>query len=68
MPDHVLESGDSPELEDLFDSIARQQASVSNVEGAGSTIEGFPVPSPEKALALYAQIGQMTRKLHGALS
>lgn len=67
MPDHVLESGDSPELEDLFDSIARQQASVSNVEGAGSSIEGFPVPSPEKALAMYAQIGQMTRKLHDAL-
>ena len=25
MPDHILESGDSPDLEALFDSIAQQQ-------------------------------------------
>lgn len=63
MPDHLLESGDSPELEALFESIALQQMGGS-VSGANSAVG---VPSPETAMAMYAQIGQMTRKLHDAL-
>ena len=62
MPDHLLESGDSPELEALFESIAKQQASQQ--EASSAEVDGA---NPQAALAIYAQIGQMTRKLHDAL-
>ncbi|GHD72521.1 protein phosphatase CheZ [Vogesella fluminis] len=62
MPDHLLESGDSPELEALFESIAKQQASPQETPSAEA--DGA---NPQAALAIYAQIGQMTRKLHDAL-
>ncbi|MDC7714971.1 protein phosphatase CheZ [Vogesella sp. LYT5W] len=62
MPDHLLESGDSPELEALFESIAKQQASQQ--EASSIEVDGA---NPQAALAIYAQIGQMTRKLHDAL-
>ncbi len=62
MPDHLLESGDSPELEALFESIAKQQASPQETPSAEA--DGA---NPHAALAIYAQIGQMTRKLHDAL-
>lgn len=62
MPDHLLESGDSPELEALFESIAKQQASQQ--EAPSAEVDG---ENPQAALAIYAQIGQMTRKLHDAL-
>lgn len=62
MPDHLLESGDSPELEALFESIAKQQASQQ--EASSAEADGA---NPQAALAIYAQIGQMTRKLHDAL-
>ena len=62
MPDHLLESGDSPELEALFESIAKQQASQQ--EAPSAEVDGA---NPQAALAIYAQIGQMTRKLHDAL-
>ncbi len=62
MPDHLLESGDSPELEALFESIAKQQASQQ--EASSVEVDGA---NPQAALAIYAQIGQMTRKLHDAL-
>lgn len=78
MPDHQLESGDSPDLEALFDSM-RQQATVEE------TPPSPPSAAPEPAAAaaepsaaaqpaterphddMYAQIGQMARKLHDAL-
>lgn len=62
MPDHLLESGDSPELEALFESIAKQHASQQ--EASSVEVDGA---NPQAALAIYAQIGQMTRKLHDAL-
>ena len=62
MPDHILESGDSPELEALFESIAKQQASQQ--EAPSAEVDGA---NPQAALAIYAQVGQMTRKLHDAL-
>ena len=62
MPDHLLESGDSPELEALFESIAKQQASQQ--EAPSAEVDGA---NPQAALAIYAQVGQMTRKLHDAL-
>jgi len=62
VPDHLLESGDSPELEALFESIAKQQASQQ--EASSAEADGA---NPQAALAIYAQIGQMTRKLHDAL-
>jgi chemotaxis protein CheZ len=36
VPDHILESGDSPDLEALFDSIASQQKEVEPVVTAPS--------------------------------
>ena len=62
MPDHLLESGDSPELEALFESIAKQQASQQ--EAPSVEVDGA---NPQATLAIYAQVGQMTRKLHDAL-
>ncbi|MFC3533976.1 protein phosphatase CheZ [Vogesella facilis] len=63
MPDHTLESGDSPDLEALFDSIAQQH----NATG-GDTPAALPADmSPEAVMGMYAQIGQMTRKLHDTL-
>ena len=63
MPDHLLESGDSPELEALFESIASQQMAPAT----SSSAEVVLAQDPKAALAMYAQIGQMTRKLHDAL-
>ncbi|SCK05623.1 protein phosphatase CheZ [Vogesella sp. LIG4] len=62
MPDHLLESGDSAELEALFDSIALQQP----VGGDAPAAANFEL-SPETVMGMYAQIGQMTRKLHDTL-
>ena len=69
MSNHILESGDNPELEALFDSIATQQ----------SEAEPPPAAAPEAVAAaqatgaagnptsMYEQIGQLTRKMHDAL-
>lgn len=74
MPDHILENGDSPELEALFDSIAHQQAEVATDpvattaapaqtnQDAGLALNPHSSPSN-----MYEQIGQLTRKMHDAL-
>jgi chemotaxis protein CheZ len=36
VPDHILDSGDSPDLEALFDSIASQQKKPPNCPAAQS--------------------------------
>jgi len=63
--DHLLESGDSPELEALFDSIAatQQQAAPAASQPAAAPVE----MTQEQVMGMYAQIGQMTRKLHDTL-
>ncbi len=63
MPDHNLESGDSPDLEALFDSIAMQQHNAGGDAPAAANLD----LSPETVMGMYAQIGQMTRKLHDTL-
>jgi chemotaxis protein CheZ len=62
VPDHILESGDSPDLEALFDSIASQQKKPPNSPAAQSA--STPQASNE---VMYEQIGQITRKMHNAL-
>ncbi len=68
MSDHLLESGDSPELEALFDSIAAtQQRSDDAVSSAPAAAGAQAEMSQEQVMGMYAQIGQMTRKLHDTL-
>lgn len=80
MPDHILENGDSQELEDLFDSIAHQVQDETTVSGtasatasappAGETIEQSIRAVPPELVdpaVMYEQIGQLTRKLHDAM-
>ncbi len=79
MPDHILDSGDSPELEALFDSLVSQphadaapEAAAAAVETAPAaavtvpvmTIGGIAVADPVK---MYEDIGQLTRRLHDAM-
>ncbi|MBV8681121.1 MAG: protein phosphatase CheZ [Aquitalea sp.] len=68
MPDHILESGDSPDLEALFDSIASQQKEAE----ASTDIETVSAPADSDvntggSAVMYEQIGQLTRKMHDAL-
>ena len=65
MPDHILESGDSPDLEALFDSIASsQQKEADTVTSSVATATNTAEPS---TAVMYEQIGQLTRKMHDAL-
>ena len=64
MPDHILESGDSPDLEALFDSIASQQQES---EAAATTATAAATGSMPSTAVMYEQIGQLTRKMHDAL-
>ncbi|CUA81459.1 Chemotaxis regulator CheZ, phosphatase of CheY~P [Gulbenkiania indica] len=67
MPDHVLESGDSPELEALFESIARQQTADAPPASADASATAPAQGGIVDPLNMYAQIGQLTRKLHDAM-
>ncbi|WP_215781564.1 protein phosphatase CheZ [Paludibacterium sp. B53371] len=72
MPDHILENGDSPELEELFDSIAHQvteeaPAAEQAQEAAIVSPELITDPSLVDPSVMYEQIGQLTRKLHDAM-
>ncbi|BBF86499.1 chemotaxis response - phosphatase CheZ [Aquitalea magnusonii] len=64
MPDHILESGDSPDLEALFDSIASQQKEAEAVATTPAAATSSNAPS---TAVMYEQIGQLTRKMHDAL-
>jgi len=64
VPDHILESGDSPDLEALFDSIASQQQES---EAAATTATAAATGSMPSTAVMYEQIGQLTRKMHDAL-
>ncbi|TDR71063.1 chemotaxis phosphatase CheZ [Paludibacterium purpuratum] len=78
MPDHILENGDSPELEELFNSIAHQvqdttaaeqaQPAAPAVESPATPAATAPIdPSQVDPVIMYEQIGQLTRKLHDAM-
>mgnify|MGYP003341093428 CR=1 FL=1 len=65
MPDHILDSGDSPDLEALFDSIAAsQQKDADTASGPVGTVANTAEQNPA---VMYEQIGQLTRKMHDAL-
>lgn len=75
MSDQALESGDSPELEALFNSIALQHAASAPAVPSpaapqtAAMAEGEKIgPSDAELLNnMYSQIGQLTRKLHDAM-
>lgn len=67
MPDHILDSGDSPDLEALFDSIASQQKETAEPQPAAATaVQSASTPQSDNE-EMYEQIGQITRKMHNAL-
>jgi chemotaxis protein CheZ len=69
VPDHILESGDSPDLEALFDSIASQQQQK-EPEAVSTTSAGAVTTAGSNEIStavMYEQIGQLTRKMHDAL-
>ena len=64
MPNHILDSGDSPDLEALFDSIASQHNEVaSDAAPAAQTADS----AQNNSEVMYEQIGQITRKMHNTL-
>lgn len=68
MPDHILENGDSPELEALFDSISRQhQQEEDAAEPTGTPAQAAATSAEPTPASMYEQIGQLTRKMHDAL-
>lgn len=67
MSDHLLESGDSPELEALFDSIAATQQQAAPAASQPALAAAPAEMTQEQVMGMYAQIGQMTRKLHDTL-
>ncbi|POZ62334.1 protein phosphatase CheZ [Chromobacterium alticapitis] len=68
MPDHILENGDSPELEALFESISRQHQQEEEVAAAPVAEQMMAAPGAEPTpTTMYEQIGQLTRKMHDAL-
>jgi chemotaxis protein CheZ len=67
VPDHILDSGDSPDLEALFDSIASQQKETAEPQPAAETaVQSTSAPQSGNE-EMYEQIGQITRKMHNAL-
>jgi chemotaxis protein CheZ len=71
VPDHILENGDSPELEALFDSIAQQahEEEAPEALAAPAATEHAPVDDAMKVdpSTMYEQIGLLTRKLHDTM-
>ena len=64
MPDHILDSGDSPDLEALFDSIASQQKDAASDDAPAAQTADSAHSDSE---VMYEQIGQITRKMHNTL-
>ena len=64
MPDHILDSGDSPDLEALFDSIASQQKDGASDDAPAAQAADSAHSNSE---VMYEQIGQITRKMHNTL-
>ncbi|TCP12619.1 chemotaxis phosphatase CheZ [Crenobacter luteus] len=67
MPDHVLDSGDSPELEALFDSIALQADTTAADAAPGLAHDAAQPDAEDLQSSMYSQIGHLARKLHDAL-
>lgn len=64
MSENLMESGDSPDLEALFDSIASQHQQW---QAPGAAVASQPAATLDAQIEIYAQIGQITRKLHDTL-
>jgi chemotaxis protein CheZ len=64
VPDHILDSGDSPDLEALFDSIASQQKDAPSDDAPAAQTADSAQNDSE---VMYEQIGQITRKMHNTL-
>ncbi len=64
MSENLLESGDSPDLEALFDSIASQHQQW---QAPADSAAPQPTATLDAQIEIYAQIGQITRKLHDTL-
>ncbi|BBF84577.1 chemotaxis response - phosphatase CheZ [Aquitalea magnusonii] len=67
MPDHILDSGDSPDLEALFDSIASQQKEATETQPAAEAAVQSTGTAHGGNEEMYEQIGQITRKMHNTL-
>lgn len=81
MPDHILENGDSAELEALFDSIAHQAQPAEEAPAAAvamplaqtveDTVQAHILAGIDSGVIdpsiMYEQIGQLTRKLHESM-
>ncbi|NHR04810.1 protein phosphatase CheZ [Chromobacterium haemolyticum] len=71
MSNHIMESGDNPELEALFDSISMQQSEAPPVSEPAAPEAAAAAPQPAgtagSPTSMYEQIGQLTRKMHDAL-
>lgn len=78
MNDHALNSGDSADLEALFDSIVHSNQDSEPTESAPAPVEvSLAIASPahtltaeemnDPARAMFSHIGQLTRKLHDTL-
>jgi len=67
VPDHILDSGDSPDLEALFDSIASQQKEAAETEPAAEAVVQSTGTAHGGNEEMYEQIGQITRKMHNTL-
>jgi len=81
VPDHILENGDSAELEALFDSIAHQAQPAEEAPAAAvamplaqtveDTVQAHILAGIDSGVIdpsiMYEQIGQLTRKLHESM-
>jgi chemotaxis protein CheZ len=67
VPDHILDSGDSPDLEALFDSIASQHKEEEAPAAVAVAAQSDAGGTNDNNEEMYEQIGQITRKMHNAL-
>lgn len=72
MSDQAINTGDSDELEALFDSIVRANSSNEEETAPTETEKTVPMPASindlsEPARSMFSHIGQLTRKLHDTL-
>ncbi len=78
MNDHALNSGDSADLEALFDSIVHSNQDSEPTEPAPAKVEASPAAASsmptltaeelnDPARAMFSHIGHLTRKLHDTL-
>lgn len=72
MSDQALNTGDSDELEALFDSIVKANSISEDSTATAESEKPQPIPAAlndlsEPARSMFSHIGQLTRKLHDTL-